>query len=159
MKKRAAPPSISAAGGDDAAAPPRKRQRRSGGGGGSASALQCVPFSHPGPEDKAFGISPRDSFLVSVGSEKKGVPKTKDLKCPAWTLSEGDQRYVIQHRGRAVAFDKSERMSEGKAEELRCWAEYSGPAQLIVNGGRPKVGYAAAPTRVSSKTQAVRRCL
>jgi hypothetical protein len=106
----------------------------------------CIPFCHPGAEKAAFGKTPPDSFLAPVKSQTGELT----LKCPAWTLSEGDQRYVIEHRGRVATVGTDGKVcGERRAETLRCWAEYSGPAQLIENHSKPASGYDNLPTRVS----------
>ena len=128
--------------------PAKKRRRTADAAPAKPLRRCCVPFCHPGAERDAFGLAPPDSFLATVESEggKQGGIR---LKCPCWTLSEGDQRYVIEHLGRVASPDARGGYREGRAESLRCWAEYSGPAQLVVDRGRPDGGYDCSPTRVS----------
>jgi hypothetical protein len=119
----------------------------------------CVPFCHPGTEKRAFGICPPDGFLVNLDeAAPAGKRKRQEVcarpnltvKVPAWTLEDGDQRYVVEHLGRTVEFNGNGTVwREGPAENLRFWAEYSGPAQVIENRGKPGPGYHCEPTRVS----------
>ena len=139
-------------GADHVRAPPAQKRPRA-----------CVPFCHPGTEKAAFGISPPDGFLVTLGDAEaapaagkrkwhgafEGPELVTTLKVPAWTLADGDQRYVVEHLGRTVEFSNGVAQRERPAESLRCWAEYSGPAQVVENRGKPGPRYHCEPTRAS----------
>jgi hypothetical protein len=120
-----------------------KKQRR-------VTLLTTVPFCHPGKEKEAFGKKPPDSFLLRGQPAKGAEGESRQFKCPMWALEEGDQRYVISHHGRVVAFDANgSATGEQRVETLRCWAEYSGPAEVVVDHGKPADLLGAPPTRVS----------